>query len=88
MKSKNRVLAIDYGTKVTGLAKFCEGEDFRPHAFGRIITQQVDLISELLSFIEEYEIKTIVIGLPTMPDGQPSQQGVLVEEFVKNLKAN
>lgn len=86
MESKIRVLAIDFGTKVTGLAVFLEGEDFRPHPFGRIITQEVDLVKKIVECVQENSIETIVIGLPTMPDGRQSEQAKLVQKFGSDLE--
>lgn len=78
-----RILAIDYGTKRTGLA----------------VTDPLQLIAqslatvpteEVFGFLKKYfgneEVELIVVGLPLYPDGNPAQIAPLVEKFVKQLQ--
>lgn len=76
-------MAIDYGTKRTGIA----------------VTDPLQLIAtgletvataELFEFLENYfaneEVETIVVGEPLHPDGTPAQIAHLVVGFVRKLK--
>lgn len=78
-----RILAIDYGTKKTGLAVSDPLQ---------IIATGLDTIAtdELLAFIQHYlseeEVSTIVIGEPLYPDGNPAQIHHLVVGFKRKLE--
>ncbi len=78
-----RILAIDYGRRRTGIA----------------VTDPLQLIAgnqttiathELMAFLKNYmaqeEVETIVIGLPTQLNGQPSESMRYIEPFVNRLK--
>jgi putative holliday junction resolvase len=77
-----RVLAIDLGTKRTGLAVTDPL---------RILANPLDTIptSKLREFLNEYfaheEVDTIVIGYPKKMDGQPTQMTQPVLDLQKNL---
>lgn len=73
-----RVLAIDYGKKRTGLAV----TDPSQLIAGGLATVET---SKLFAFIEEYikkeNVERIVIGKPTQPNGQPSENLQRVQQF-------
>lgn len=78
-----RILAIDYGKRRTGLAV----TDPLQIIAGGLCT--VDTPT-LLAFIQDYtsreEVERIVIGLPTQPNGQPSENQARVREFTGRLR--
>ena len=81
------ILAIDYGTKVTGLAQFCPGREPYPQPRGRIIFKSDEqLIEELKAFIEEDFIEILVLGLPLYLDGNESEMTKTVRAFGKKLE--
>tara|TARA_R100000306_G_C4311594_1_gene110481 strand:+ start:166 stop:627 length:462 start_codon:yes stop_codon:yes gene_type:complete len=78
-----RILAIDFGTKRTGIA----------------VTDELQLIasglttvntSELMAFLERYlvseKVSQIVVGEPTQKDGTPSEVEVHIVKFLKKLQ--
>ena len=73
-----RILSIDYGKKRTGLAV----TDPLQIIAGGLATVAT---SELFGYIENYmqreQVERIVIGKPTQPNGQPSENLARVENF-------
>jgi len=79
------ILAIDFGTKVIGLAVFKEGNDPFPIGAGRIIVKDDNqTLIELRQMIEDEFINHIVIGIPMYLDGKDSVMTQKVRKF-KNL---
>ncbi len=78
-----RLLAIDYGTKRTGLAVSDPLQ---------IIASPLTAVRthELMSFIEDYvqkeDVESFVVGWPTKDDGSPTNNTRHVDVFVKALK--
>lgn len=78
-----RILAIDYGTKRTGIAVTDPLQ---------IIAGGLETVStpELLPFLENYvqteEVETIVIGEPFYPDGNPAQLAKTVKDLAQKLQ--
>lgn len=76
------LLAIDFGTKVIGLATFCPGQDPFPTPYGRIICQgQNNDLQKLQQIISDEAIEAIIIGLPKFLDGQETRMSKIVENF-------
>lgn len=78
-----RILAVDFGTKRTGLAV--------TDPLQIIATPLKGLLThELESFLKEYTLKEsvekLVIGWPTQADGSPSDNARHVEAFVNRFK--
>ena len=85
--NKMRILGIDYGQARTGVAItdplnitaqgletiHCDGSD-------KVILKRLDEI------LEQYEIDTIVVGLPLNMNGTISQRAEITEKFVHKLK--
>lgn len=78
-----RILSIDYGKRRTGLAV----TDPMQIIAGGLTT--VDT-KELLQFLKDYTsreaVETIVVGLPTQPNGQPSENQARVRSFTGELR--
>ena len=75
---QQRLLGIDYGEKVTGLAVFCPGRDPFPQPYGRSLGHGNQLCQEIAQIIQQEEIDRVVLGLPLMPDGQEGRQALKV----------
>ncbi len=80
MAHKNYI-AIDYGTKKSGLAYSVEGFCF---AGKTVPTHQ--LISELERYIQEKKSDAIIIGMPYHIDGGISQHGKRVQQWIHTHK--
>ena len=78
-----RIMAIDYGSKRTGLA-VTDGLQLIATALTTVETPK------LLPFIDEYlkreEVVTFVVGEPKHMDNTPSESAKLIEPFVACLK--
>lgn len=78
-----RVIAIDYGTKRTGIA----ATDPLQISVNGLDTLTTD---EVIPFLEQYcsteEVETIVVGEPRYPDGTPAKIHHLVVGFVRRLE--
>lgn len=81
------ILAIDYGTKVIGTAKYTVGVDPYPLMLQKIIVKsENETINELKKIIEDESIDIIVIGIPYFVDGKESEQTKTNKIFADKLK--
>ena len=78
-----RILAIDYGTKRTGLAVT---DTLQIIANGLDTVATSELEDYLQRYLEQEEVEAIVVGEPFYPDGNPAQIHHLVVGFVRRLK--
>ncbi len=78
-----RIMAIDYGTKRTGLAV---SDPFQIIASGLETVPTGEIFDYLTRYFAQEEVETIVVGEPLYPDGNPAQIAHLVVGFVRNLK--
>lgn len=74
-----RILSIDYGKKRTGLAV---SDPLQLIANGLTTIDTKDLFDFLTRYVQTEEVERIVIGRPTQPNGQPSENLARVENFV------
>lgn len=79
-----RILAIDYGKKRTGLAVTDPAQII---ANGLTTVDTGDLLRYIISYVKQEPVERIVMGLPTQPDGQPSENQARVLKFSEKLKA-
>ena len=78
-----RYLAIDYGTKRTGLAVCDAGETIAsPLA---VVQGHKDLIERIKRIVASEDIGAVVLGLPLNMDGSEGPQAKLVLAFAKEL---
>ncbi len=85
--SGKNILAVDYGTKVTGTATFCPGRDPFPLLCTSIVYQSdQQIIDELISLIGNEGIDVLVLGLPLFTDGKESEMTQRVRTFGEELK--
>lgn len=85
--SGKNILAVDYGTKVTGTATFCPGRDPFPLLCTSIVyksDQQV--ITELSQIVDDEGIDVLVLGLPLFTDGKESEMTQRVRKFGEELQ--
>ena len=82
-----RVLSIDYGEARTGFAISdslnitAQGlETINSNGNDKIILKKID------EYLQEYDIDTIVLGMPYNMDGTRSQRVELTEKFMHKLK--
>ena len=81
------MLSVDYGTKVVGLATYCEGKDPYPLPFGRVIYKDDEtLITEIQSIIHSEELNMIILGVPYLTDGQPTKMTKKILHFAKKCE--
>jgi putative Holliday junction resolvase len=78
-----RVMAIDYGTKRTGLA-VTDPLQIVPVGLDTVPTEKI--FEFLQQYLSEEAVETIVVGEPFYPDGQPSQIHHLVVGFARKLR--
>ncbi len=80
-----RYLAIDYGTRRTGLA-ICDAAEkiVSPHS---VIDSRRDLLDKIALIIEAENVEAVVVGLPLNMDDSKGSQAQLAEKFADRLKA-
>jgi putative Holliday junction resolvase len=79
-----RYLAIDYGTKRTGLA-VCDAGEMIASPLG-VLHGRKDLIREIGQIIAAENIEAVVLGLPLNMDGSEGPQAKQVFAFAEQLK--
>lgn len=78
-----RILAIDYGKKRTGLAV---SDPAQIIAGGLATVDTAQLMQYIKDYVSREGVETIVIGLPTQPNGQPSENQARVRSFTGELR--
>ena len=78
-----RILAIDYGTKRTGLAVT---DPLQIIATGLDTVATPELLDYLQRYLAQEEVETFVVGEPLHPDGNPAQLMPEVVGFVRKLR--
>jgi len=78
-----RILAIDYGTKRTGLAVT---DPLQIIANGLDTVATPDLFAYLEDYLSREEVTLFVVGEPLHADGSPAQIAHLVVGFVRKLR--
>ncbi len=79
-----RYLAIDYGTKRTGLA-ICDRAETIASPL-TVIQGQKELLKKILEVIEKENVDAVVMGLPLNMDGSQGPQAKLVLKFAAQLQ--
>ena len=78
-----RILSIDYGKKRTGLAVT---DPLQIIANGLATVSTSELFDYLKKYTSQEQVERIVIGRPTQPNGQPSENLLRVEQFVNRWR--
>ena len=79
-----RYLAIDYGTKRTGLA-ICDPTETIVSPLAGLATAK-DLLQKILEIIRSENVEAVIIGLPLNMDGTSGGQSQIVNDFAEKLK--
>ena len=77
-----RILAIDYGTKRTGIAIT---DELQIIASGLTTVATKDLLTFLTDYISREEVELFVIGEPKQMNNETSESEKFIEEFLKTL---
>lgn len=78
-----RILSIDYGKKRSGIAVT---DPMQIIANGLTTVETKSLLTFLTDYVKREEVERFVIGLPTQPNGQPSENQARVRSFVGQLR--
>lgn len=81
-----RYLAIDYGTKRTGLAMCDASETIASPLI--VLQSQKELLKKIAEIVETENVGAIVLGLPLNMDGTEGPQTKLVRKFAEQLKTH
>lgn len=76
-------MSIDYGKSRTGLAVT---DPLQIIAGGLTTVDTKQLLSFIVDYTKREEVETIVVGLPTQPNGEPSENQARVRSFTGELK--
>jgi putative Holliday junction resolvase len=79
-----RYLAIDYGTKRTGLA-ICDAAETIASPL-TVLYGQKELLNKITKIVETENVDAIVLGLPLNMSGTESSQTKLALKFAEQLK--
>jgi len=83
IENNNRILGIDYGEKRLGIAISDDTNTIATPL--QYIDNNKETLSALNKIIIEYNIKTLVVGLPINLDGSPSKSSKKVLNFCKYI---
>ncbi|MEY4927641.1 MAG: hypothetical protein RI894_2077 [Bacteroidota bacterium] len=78
-----RILAIDYGSKRTGLAVT---DPLRIIATALDTVATPDIFDYLSGYLQREPVSTIVVGEPLNTDGTPAHTAEMVAEFVAKIR--
>ena len=78
-----RLLAIDYGTKRTGIAVT---DELQIIASGLTTVSTPDLIVFLKDYVSKETVDKIVVGLPKQMDNTHSESEVYIQKFLEKLE--
>lgn len=78
-----QVIALDVGDSRVGIAKADPmGIVIKPY---KTVSKE-EVFLELASLKSEYEIKSLVIGLPVCGDGELSEQALKIKDFARKIQ--
>ncbi|MFZ4712366.1 MAG: Holliday junction resolvase RuvX [Bacteriovoracaceae bacterium] len=81
------ILALDYGTKFTGLSLYTPGRDPYPMPHSKIkFESNVQLMREMKKVVDEEMVTMFVLGIPRFTDGKESTWTKTVLAFAPLLK--
>ena len=82
-----RILGIDYGKTRTGIA-ITDSLKITVQGLKTINSNGNDkkILSELDEILKEYEVETIVVGMPYLLNGDKSKRVDMTEKFIHKLK--
>lgn len=77
------ILALDYGTKRTGIAVT---DPLQIIASGLTTVPTPELLAFVKDFCQKNPVETIVIGAPKQLDNTPSESEIFIQKFEKDLR--
>ncbi|NRD23895.1 Holliday junction resolvase RuvX [Winogradskyella litoriviva] len=77
-----RILAVDYGTKRTGLAVT---DEMQIIASGLTTVETKELLQFLKDYVSKENVEKIVVGLPKQMDNTASESEVYIQKFLVQL---
>ncbi len=77
-----RILALDYGTKRTGIAIT---DELQLIASGLTTVNTTELLSFLKGYFNREKVELIIVGEPKQTDGTPSQSEQHIQAFLKEF---
>ncbi|EDP71886.1 Holliday junction resolvase-like protein [Flavobacteriales bacterium ALC-1] len=77
-----RILAIDYGTKRTGLAVT---DEMQIIASGLTTVETKELVPFLKNYVDTESVEKFVVGLPKQMDNTASESEVYIKKFLEIL---
>jgi len=80
-----RILAIDYGTKRTGIAIT---DEMQIIASGLTTVNTKELITFLNEYIATENVELFIVGLPKQMDNTASESEVDIQKFLKKLEVS
>ena len=78
-----RILAIDYGTKRTGIAVTDESQTF---AFGLETVRTADIFPFLEAYLVKEKVTEVVVGEPKRMNNTPTDATVHIRAFIKQFE--
>lgn len=78
-----RIIALDYGTKRTGIAVT---DELQMIASGLTTVHTKDLLEFLDNYLEKEKVECIVVGEPKDLKNNPSESAKVIDPFVRHLK--
>ena len=87
MKINMRILGIDYGEARVGIA-ITDGLNVTAQGLETIQRNGSDkiILKRLDEILNQYEVKTIVVGMPFNMNGTISERAKITQEFIHKLK--
>lgn len=86
MEIKGRILGLDYGQKRIGISLSDPLQIIAQPLFVLEGLKEEKKIERIVKLVEEYEIKSIVVGYPLTLKGNKSEFTNKVDTFIKKLK--
>ena len=80
----NNILSIDFGERYLGIAVRTE-KTIIPIAINVIDSKNVDPISAVKKYVNEYQIQLIVVGYPIGLNNSKNRMTNLVDQFINEL---
>jgi putative Holliday junction resolvase len=81
------LLGIDFGTKVTGISLFAQGQDFQPYPYASLTYRNDEnLIRDILKIVKTEDVTIVVLGVPQLLDGKETSMSQKIRNFGKKLK--
>lgn len=85
-----RIIGVDYGTRRIGIA-ISDPLGITARGLESIPNRDGDnsaALARLIELVKEYEVETLVFGLPKRSDGKPSESEAKTRAFAELLAAN